>query len=158
MSNWITLAEATRQLGVRAQTVYAYASRGNIAVMQDPHDPRRSLYRAEDVIALCRKKQVGRKRAALAAGTIFGAEPCIYSGLTTFSRGRPWYRGRDCIALADSATLEDAAALLWNSPTAVSFAFADAALPDGERGRRCAFTTLAALAANGHSTLGRLDS
>ncbi|MEK6347663.1 MAG: citrate synthase [Burkholderia sp.] len=158
MSNWITLAEATRQLGVRAQTVYAYASRGNIAVMQDPHDPRRSLYRAEDVIALCRKKQVGRKRAALAAGTIFGAEPCIYSGLTTFSRGRPWYRGRDCIALADSATLEDAAALLWNSPTAVSFGFADAALPDDERGRRCAFTTLAALAANGHSTLGRLDS
>ncbi|ALK29941.1 citrate synthase [Burkholderia plantarii] len=158
MSNWITLAEATRQLGVRAQTVYAYASRGSIAVMPDPHDPRRSLYRAEDVIALCRRKQVGRKRAALAAGTIFGAEPCIYSGLTTFSKGRPWYRGRDCIALAEHATLEDAAALLWNSPTPVAFAFADAAPPDGEPGRSRAFTALAALAAHGHSTLGRLDS
>ncbi len=103
MQNWITLTEAARRLGVRAQTVYAYASRGSIAVMQDPDDPRKSLYRAEDVVALCRKKQVGRKRSALAASTIFGAEPCIYSGITTFSKGRAWYRGRDSIQLADTA-------------------------------------------------------
>src|ERR1700686_4631554 len=93
MRNWITLTEAVRQLGVQAQTVYAYVSRGNIAVMPDPHDPRKSLYRAEDVAGLCRKKQMGRKREALAAGTIFGAEPCIYSSITTFSKGRPYYRG-----------------------------------------------------------------
>ncbi|EMN5127541.1 citrate/2-methylcitrate synthase [Burkholderia contaminans] len=158
MQNWITLTEAARRLGVRAQTVYAYASRGSIAVMQDPDDPRRSLYRAEDVVALCRKKQVGRKRAALAAGTIFGAEPCIYSGITTFSKGRAWYRGRDSIQLADTATLEETAALLWQATTPVSFDAPAIVLPTGERDRQCAFTTLATLAAHGHSTLGRLDS
>ncbi|CAG9199824.1 putative Citrate synthase [Paraburkholderia tropica] len=160
MRNWITLAEAARQLGVQAQTVYAYASRGNIAVMPDPHDPRKSLYRADDVARLCRKKQVGRKREALAAGTIFGAEPCIYSGITTFSKGRPYYRGRDSIALADHATLEDVATLLWHARAPVTFPFeADDAAPEGEtRGRQCAFTSLAALAANGHSTLGRTDA
>ncbi|WP_144140309.1 citrate/2-methylcitrate synthase [Paraburkholderia sp. BCC1884] len=158
MRNWITLTEAARQLGVRAQTVYAYVSRGNIAVMPDPDDPRKSLYRAEDVAALCRKKQVGRKREALAAGTIFGAEPCIYSGITTFSKGRPYYRGRDSIRLSETATLEDVAAILWNARTPVSFDMGDAALQGDERGRQCAFTSLAALAACGHSTLGRTDS
>ncbi|OXI70746.1 citrate synthase [Burkholderia sp. AU31280] len=158
MLNWITLTEAARRLGVRAQTVYAYASRGSIAVIQDPDDPRRSLYRAEDVVALCRKKQVGRKRAALAAGTIFGAEPCIYSGITTFSKGRAWYRGRDSIQLAESATLEETAALLWQATAPVSFDAPALALPAGEPDRQCAFTMLATLAANGHSTLGRLDS
>lgn len=158
MQNWITLTEAARRLGVRAQTVYAYASRGSIAVMQDPDDPRKSLYRAEDVVALCRKKQVGRKRAALAASAIFGAEPCIYSGITTFSKGRAWYRGRDSIELADSATLEETASLLWQATAPVSFDAPVIVLPPGERDRQCAFTMLATLAAFGHSTLGRLDS
>ncbi|WP_334042274.1 citrate synthase family protein [Burkholderia ambifaria] len=158
MHNWITLTEAARRLGVRAQTVYAYASRGSIAVMQDPDDPRKSLYRAEDVIALCRKKQVGRKRAALAAGTIFGAEPCIPSGITTFSKGRAWYRGRDSVQLSDTATLEETAALLWQATAPVTFDAPAVALPAGERDRQCAFTLLATLAAHGHSTLGRLDS
>jgi citrate synthase len=158
MRNWITLTEAARQLGVQAQTVYAYASRGNIAVMPDPNHPRKSLYRAEDVAGLCRKKQVGRKREALAAGTIFGAEPCIYSGITTFSKGRPYYRGRDSIRLAETATLEDVAALLWNARAPVSFDAAGVPLQGDERGRQCAFTSLAALAACGHSTVGRTDS
>jgi len=158
MRNWITLTEAARQLCVQAQTVYAYVSRGTIAVMPDPHDPRKSLYRAEDVAALCRKKQVGRKREALAAGMIFGAEPCIYSGITAFSKGLPYYRGRDSIRLAQSATLEDVATLLWNARAPVSFDIGDTALQGNERGRQCAFTSLAALAASGHSTLGRTDS
>jgi citrate synthase len=158
MRNWITLTEAARQLGVQAQTIYAYVSRGNIAVMPDPNDPRKSLYRAEDVAGLCRKKQVGRKREALAAGTIFGTEPCIYSGITTFSKGRPYYRGRDSIRLSDTATLEDVAAILWNARGPVSFEPGDLPLQGDERGRQCAFTSLAALAACGHSTLGRTDS
>jgi citrate synthase len=158
MGNWITLTEAARQLGVQAQTIYAYVSRGNIAVMPDPHDPRKSLYRAEDVAGLYRKKQVGRKREALAAGTIFGAEPCIYSSITTFSKGRPYYRGRDSIRLSDTATLEDVAAILWNARTPVSFETGDVPLQGVERGRQCAFISLAALAACGHSTIGRTDS
>ncbi|OTP72222.1 hypothetical protein PAMC26510_22090 [Caballeronia sordidicola] len=143
---------------MQAQTVYAYVSRGTIAVMPDPHDPRKSLYRSEDVVGLCRKKQVGRKREALAAGTIFGAEPCIYSSITTFSKGRAYYRGLDSIRLSDTATLEDVATLLWNASAPVSFEVGDVLVLGEERGRQCAFTSLAALAARGHSTLGRTDS
>lgn len=157
MRTWITLPDATRQLGVQAQTVYAYVSRGLIAVIPDPSDPRKSLYRAEDVAVLCRKKQVGRKREALAAGMIFGAEPCIYSGITTFSKGRAYYRGRDSILLSDTATLEDVAGILWNSHKPVPFQATDVALQGEEPGRQCAFMTLAALAANGHSTHGRTE-
>ncbi|MBN3845607.1 MULTISPECIES: citrate/2-methylcitrate synthase [Burkholderiaceae] len=158
MRNWITLTEAARQLGVQPQTVYAYVSRGSIAVMPDPLDPRKSLYRAEDVLGLCRKKQVGRKREALAAGTIFGAEPCIYSGITTFSKGRAYYRGHNSIRLSETATLEEVAAILWNARPPISFESASIPLQGDERGRQCAFMSLAALAANGHSTHGRTDS
>jgi len=157
MRNWITLTEAVRELGVQAQTVYSYVSRGNIAVTPDPKDPRKSLYRAEDVANLCRKKQVGRKREALAVGTIFGAEPCIYSAITTFAKGRAYYRGRDSIRLSNTATLEEVAGILWNARGPVSFEAGDAPLQGVERGSQCAFTSLAALAAGGHSTLGRTE-
>lgn len=157
MRTWITLTEAARQLGVQAQTIYAYVSRGNIAVQPDPADPRKSLYRADDVAALCRKKQVGRKRSALAAGTIFGAEPCIHSAITTFAKGRAYYRGRDSIRLSETSTLEDVAAILWNARTPISFEMDGAQLQLEARGRQCAFMSLAALAATGHSTHGRAD-
>ena len=52
MATWMTLEEARRQLGVRPQTIYAYVSRGRIAVSPDPQDSRRSLYRSEDVASL----------------------------------------------------------------------------------------------------------
>ncbi|HYD45848.1 MAG TPA: citrate synthase, partial [Phenylobacterium sp.] len=44
--DWLTAAQATERLGVRPQTLYAYASRGRVQVRPDPDDPRRSLYRA----------------------------------------------------------------------------------------------------------------
>ena len=44
MATWSTLSEAQRLLGVQAQTIYAYASRGRIGVSPDPSDPRKSLY------------------------------------------------------------------------------------------------------------------
>jgi hypothetical protein len=114
MRNWITC---------RSRPPARRASANRLR-LREPRQYRRdarsarsaqSLYRADDVARLCRKKQVGRKREALAAGTIFGAEPCIYSGITTFAKGHPYYRGRDTIALAQLATLEDVATLLWNA-------------------------------------------
>ena len=126
--------------------------------MPDPHDPRKSLYRAEDVAGLCRKKQVGRRREALAAGTIFGAEPCIYSAITTFSKGRPYYRGRDSIRLSDDGDAgEDVATILWNARAPVSFESGDLVLQGDERAGNARSHT-GGLAACGHSTLGRADS
>lgn len=145
--------EACSRLGVRAQTVYAYVSRGKIEVMADPADTRRSLYRAEDVATLAKRKQAGRKHETLATNTLFGAEPSIPTSISTFVRERLYFRGRDAVALADTATLEEAAQLLWDSAQPVDFS---SSAQMAEPGRLAAFQTLAGLAATGHSTHGRM--
>ncbi|MET1113935.1 MAG: citrate synthase family protein [Comamonas sp.] len=156
MASWISMNEACARLGVRAQTVYAYVSRGKLEVMPDPADTRRSLYRAEDVAALAKRKEAGRKHETLAANTLFGSEPSIPTALSTFVRGRPYYRGHDAIDLAGSASLEEVAQLLWAAEQAVDFAAAPGSRRSGKPGRVAAFTALAGLAATGHSTRGRL--
>ncbi|CAM4352093.1 citrate synthase (unknown stereospecificity) [Bordetella tumbae] len=147
--------EACNLLGVRPQTIYAYVSRGKIEVMTDPVDTRRSLYRAEDVAALVKRKQAGRKHETLATNTLFGAEPSIPTAISTFLRQRLYYRGKDAIELARSATLEETAKLLWDAAQPVDFSSA-LRPPTGKPGRAAAFGLLANLAATGHSTHGRL--
>jgi len=155
MTTWISMNEACRLLGVRPQTIYAYVSRGKLEVMPDAIDTRKSLYRAEDVAGLAKRKQDGRKHETLATNTLFGAEPSIPTALSTFFKGRPYYRGQDAVGLARSSTLEEVAQLLWGAEQMVDFSVA-AAKPPPQPGRVAAFTALAGLAASGHSTRGRL--
>lgn len=149
------MSEACHLLGVQPQTVYAYVSRGKLEVMPDPADTRRSLYRAEDVAGLAKRKQAGRKHETLAANTLFGSEPSIPTALCAFFRGRPYYRGQDAVSLAREASLEEVARLLWGAEQAVDFS-SPTPLRPGEPGRAAAFTALAGLAAAAHSTRGRL--
>ncbi|MES2609100.1 MAG: citrate synthase family protein [Pseudomonadota bacterium] len=155
MASWISMTEACQLLGVQPQTIYAYVSRGKLEVMPDPADARKSLYRAEDLSGLARRKKAGSKRETLATNTLFGAEPSIPTALSAFFRERPHYRGEDAIVLARTATLEDAAQLLWAAEQPVDFA-CDAPAGTAAPGRGAAFTVLAGLAATGHSTSGRL--
>jgi citrate synthase len=110
--DWISAEAARTRLGVRPQTLYAYVSRGRLAVRPDPNDPRRSLYRAADVAALAQRKSRSRKAADVAAGAIAWGEPVLESAITTVAGGRLYYRGRDALALAESETLEAVARLL----------------------------------------------
>lgn len=154
MTHWLTMADACRLLSVQPQTVYAYVSRGKIDVSADPTDHRRSLYRAEDVQALVRRKQDGRKREAVATNTLFGAEPSIPTAISGFSKGRPHFRGQDAVTLARSATLEEIAQLLWGADRPADFEAVDPRPGNGPVRQR-AFVCLATLAASGHSTRGR---
>lgn len=156
MSTWMTLDEARQQLGVRPQTIYAYVSRGRIAVSPDPADSRRSLYRAEDVSKLVQRKVTGRTRETLAATTLFGAEPSVPTSISTFAGGRLYYRGVEVVSLAATATLEEAASLLWASEQPLTFPAPAEPASTTPAGRVRAFTELAALAATGHSTRGRV--
>jgi hypothetical protein len=124
MPSWISLTEACSHLGVRPQTIYAYVSRGKLEVMADPADSRRSLYRAEDVANLAKRKQAGRSHEALATGTLFGAEPSIPTAISTFHHQRLYYRGKDAISLSASASVEEAARLLWQTAQPVDFSWA----------------------------------
>lgn len=112
-TRWLTAEEATSQLGVSRQTLYAYVSRSRIGVVPAPDDPRRSLYDAVDVSRLARRNRTGRSRRAVAASTISWGEPILVSAITRIEAGRLEYRGQDAVALSASATAEDVAALLW---------------------------------------------
>src|SRR5690348_4737013 len=114
---WLTAEEATIQLGVSRPTLYAYVSRNRIGTLVAPDDPRRSLYDAIDVERLAQRKRGGRSRRAVAASTISWGEPILVSAITRIENGRLEYRGRDAVALAEGATLEDVAALLWQVDT-----------------------------------------
>jgi citrate synthase len=155
MASWISMDEACRLLGVRPQTVYAYVSRGKLEAMPDPADTRRSLYRAEDLAGLAKRKQAGRKHETLATNTMFGSEPSIPTALCSFARGHLYYRGRDAVSLAASTTVEEVAQWLWSAEQPVDVSCATS-MRSGKPGRVAAFTALASLAATGHSTRGRL--
>jgi citrate synthase len=153
MRDWLTAEEAQRRLGVRAQTLYAYVSRGRIRVAADPADPRRSRYRASDVGALVERKARGRKAAEVAKGAIAWGEPVLASAITTVRDGRLYYRGRDAVILARSETLEHAARLLrgglGDPPTHVP------SPSPGATAKARAFASLAARAAVDPPSRGR---
>lgn len=155
-ATWLTLEEVQAFLGVRAQTIYAYVSRGLIAAHPDPQNTRRSLYNAENIQNLKEKKQQGRKRETLAANTLFGAEPSIPTAISTFARGRLYYRGKDVIAFAENATLEDTARLLWGAEIASGFTVPAQHYPSSSPERSHAFIALATATATGHSTHARI--
>jgi citrate synthase len=111
-ADWIAAEEARDRLGVRAQTLYAYVSRGRVQVRPDPGDPRRSLYRAADIATLAQRKSRSRKVSDVATGAISWGEPVLASAITTVTGGRLFYRGRDAIHLAETETLESVARLL----------------------------------------------
>lgn len=116
MDEWLDRTEALALLNVKAQTLYAYASRGLIQVRPDPAQVQRSLYRAEDVVALGRRRMRSRKPAAIAASSMAWGEPSLRTGISTVLHGRLIYRGQDALRLAEGASLEQVAALLWSIP------------------------------------------
>src|SRR3954470_8033147 len=93
MGNWLTREQALAALKVRPQTLYAYASRGQIGVRSDPANPRRSLYRGEDIEALIKRRERVRRPEAIAASTIaWTGEPIITTAISTIVQGRLYYR------------------------------------------------------------------
>ncbi|GLS34276.1 citrate synthase [Mesorhizobium albiziae] len=154
MPAWISRDEALTRLGVRPQTLYAYVSRGRIGMQPDPADPRRSLYRTDDIAQLITRRGRGRRASAIAESAMTWGEPAIATSISTVVHGRLVYRGEDACTLSGHMTLEETAGLLWADSEPVVFA----PKPGGtasEGGRAEAFSALALLAANGQPSLGR---
>jgi citrate synthase len=119
---FIDASEAAARLGISKPTLYAYVSRGLVRAEADAGDPRRSLYRADDVERLVKAKGRGRKAEDIAESTLDWGLPALASGITLIEDGRLFYRGQDAARLAVTATLEDAARLLWGCEAADPFA------------------------------------
>ncbi|MCX5541204.1 citrate synthase family protein [Paraburkholderia sp. CNPSo 3076] len=155
----MTQEEACHALGVRKQTLYAYVSRGRIEVRWDPEHASRKLYRASDVAALRKKRDLGRAHKSIAASTMAWGEPIINTRISTITRGRLYYRGHDAIDLASRATLEDVARCLWETDAAPVFPtfHDDVSVPDGAPPRARVYASMALAAAQPRAS-GALDA
>jgi len=146
MQEWLSRDEALVTLGVQPQTLYAYVSRGLIERRADAADPRRSEYRGDDILALTKRRARGRRTASIAASAMAWGEPVIPTRISTVAHGQLIFRGRRAVELADRATLEEVAALLWEQPAAT--------FPVGQ-GDGDPFRALAALIAGAKPMIGR---
>jgi citrate synthase len=154
--SWITSAQALAILKVQPQTLYANVSRGKIRTRPSPADSRRSLYHGEDVKALAGRNAGRRSVAEVATHTISFGEPVLASGLSTIAEGRLWYRGEDAVALAESASLEETAALLWQaSPVAFEASATARGAPRPSNSFESALLALARRASHDFPTGGR---
>jgi len=116
---WMTAAEALAVLNVRPQTLYANVSRSKIRAKPDDDDPRRSLYHRDDVLRMARRSNGRRKVEAVSTQAMQYGDPVLSSSLSTAAGGRLLYRGQDAATLAETASLEDIAALLWECDPAL---------------------------------------
>jgi citrate synthase len=103
---WLTTAQAAHRLGVKPETLYAYASRG-LLPSHRASDGRSSRFDARDVEALARR---GRPRLA---SRPVAMEIRIETAITQIDDHTIRYRGHDALALATTATFEQVAELLW---------------------------------------------
>ncbi len=92
--------------------LYAYVSRGRLASYPAAGSAARR-YRSADLTTLAQRHAGAHTPGAEASTTLNCGMPVLPSALTLIERGRFFYRGHDVLAIAETATLEDVAALLW---------------------------------------------
>jgi citrate synthase len=105
--------EAARALGISVATLYSYVSRGLIRSDATGGTTRARRYNRDDVRRLRERQEERRNPAASAAHALNWGAPVLESALTLIVGGRLYYRGEDVIALAQTRTFEEVAALLW---------------------------------------------
>ena len=123
-----TAVEAANRLGVTRQTLYAYVSRGLLRA-HEAGDPRQRRYDPDSVARLATERKRGRRPKEVAKATLDWGLPVLESAVTLIHGGRLFYRGMDAVALAQGASVESVAALLWRLPEASAFGASVAAMP-----------------------------
>jgi citrate synthase len=84
-----------------------------------------------------------------------GGEPMLASALTCVAHGPLHYRGREATALAETATIEEAAAWFWADRGSLSLRPEPRAIPSGATARARLFAALAAEAGAAPFARGR---
>ncbi|MET8958764.1 citrate synthase [Streptomyces sp. NPDC004074] len=113
----ITTREAAELLGVKAETVYAYVSRGQLSSRREPGG-RGSTFDAEEVAALAR-----RNRREPAGGSPAAGDLSVRTSVTLIEKDRYFYRGVDATELADRHSYEEIAEWLWTGRLRPGIAF-----------------------------------
>lgn len=126
--DYITAEEAAALLGVALDTFYVYVSRKGLRSQPTPNSRKRRYWR-EDVERLRQR----RGRPAPIAGDINQE-----SALTLITGDQIFYRGKDVADLAETASLEATAALLWGVEAEAVFTPALPAAPTALHALRAA--------------------
>ena len=113
MNNDLSALDAARLLGVSLPTLYSYVSRGLLASVSNGAS-RRKRYPQEDVLRLAARKNDAKRGGQTAVAAMHWGLPVLETRISHILDGRLLYRGRDATALAQHATLEAAAGLLWD--------------------------------------------
>jgi citrate synthase len=106
----LSARDTAARLGVKLDTLYAYVSRGLIRSVGVPGSRERG-YLAGDVERFRASRGLGRGMGR--ADSNEALVPVIDSAISLIDNGRFYYRGVDAIGLAEAATLEEVAGLLW---------------------------------------------
>ncbi len=110
---YLTAEEAAAILNVSLTTLYAYVSRKNIRSVK-VEGSRKRRYWAADIERLSK----GERKADVEAQALgLGGQS---SAITLLTDNGVYYRGVSATELADSASVEEAAELIWQSPGAFS--------------------------------------
>src|SRR5262249_16019453 len=114
---YLTAQEAAAALKVSLSTLYSYVSRGMLRSEAVAGHPRVRRYLQEDVSRLVERKELRSDPTKAAARRLRWGPPVLDSSLTRIDAGRLYCRGRDALALAPQASVEEVAALLWMGDT-----------------------------------------
>lgn len=109
---YLTAKEAAELLNISPATLYAYVSRGLIR-SEAAGDKRQRRYYAEDVEKLLARKEGRRNPEHLAKETLHWGTPILESAITLIADGHYYYRGHNALHLAETAQVEEVAALIW---------------------------------------------
>jgi citrate synthase len=104
MEGMLESEEAARRLGVKVSTLYAYVSRGLLASHPSPAG-RRRLFDVEDVERLARRSREAR--------SVETRMVTITTSVTHLTDGGPYYRGKRAVELAETASFEETAEVVW---------------------------------------------
>lgn len=106
---------AAALLGIKPQTLYAYASRGVLHSVPAARG-RTRRYARGDLLRLQRRAKARAGHTAVAAAALDWGEPVLDSGLTRITPEGPHYRGLSALKLARAQVpFETVAELLWGS-------------------------------------------
>lgn len=106
-----TAQEAASELGVTLNTLYSYVSRKGLRTRQIPGTRNRLYWRA-DIAKV--KASLGKRSEA--------SSRIEDTDITLLTPSAPYYRGHNAIELSETHTLEQTAALLWQTDEHAAFA------------------------------------
>src|SRR5687768_339058 len=112
-SETLSAREAAKVLGVKLETLYAYASRGLLRSVPAERG-RGRRYPLSDVERLKARTDARTGHGAVAAGALRWGEPVLRTAISSIGSEGPLYRGHSAVELArGDSGFESVAELLW---------------------------------------------